>query len=167
MKGKLIFLLILVGFSFFCGFIVIAIGFGSIFPVINQVAAPIVCPNNTLKIVQDVTHYHPGETSWTATATCTDSATGKKKDVTFLLQVVAGLFYSLFPLGGISLFVSRLKKEKIPEENDDDEQDDAQVENRKKIKIENRLAKLKGLYDAGLISLEEYQKKKEKILEKL
>lgn len=179
-KGILGAALGLFAISFFCGFIVFAIGFGSLFPQMNQVARPFVCGDQTLEVKQYVSHYRPGETSWTIQAFCVTAA-GNKVDRTGWVQFTAGLIYSIVPF--IILVVlavrARLARDRQEEEYNqrrlaaraahpvrfpsDPQPEPAPVDGT----MEEKLEKLKRLRAADLISAEDYQRKKDEILKEL
>ncbi len=87
-------MLIILGSSLFCGFVVIAGGLGSFFPPLNQVAKPFVCGSDVMQVEQHVYSYKPGSTSYTITVYCVDGTTGAKKDVTNQAQSIIGLISS-------------------------------------------------------------------------
>lgn len=167
MKSTLYTVLAILGISLFCGVIVISIGFGSIFTELNQVSRPIVCGSNNLQVVQQVSHYRPGETSWTISAYCVDVETGVKKDVTLAVQLVTGVIYSLIPLAVIIGFM--IKNRTTPEETISTEKvvTARTAENNDLGSVEEKLEKLKELREADLITEADYQKKKDKILDNL
>jgi hypothetical protein len=171
MKAYLIFALILIGISLFCGIVVISIGIGSLFPQINQIAKPIVCGSDVMEVKQHVYHYRPGETSWTINAYCVDSTTGVKKDVTGLVQLVAGMIYSVIPL--ITLIILSI----IFRDKGDKTQNEyvsspglgsvQPYEHTESNGMKEKLEKLKQLRESNLITEEDYQKKKDEILSRM
>ncbi len=167
MKNTMIAVLTIVGISLFCGVIVISIGIGSVFPQLEQVAGPIVCGSHELQIAQHIRHYRPGETNWTISAYCVDGSTGEKRDVTNLVQLVAGAIYSLIPL--VVMIGLAIRYRNIPlETTSPSEVATARTIGRKDSgSIEERLEKLKELRESNLINEEDYQKKKDEILNDL
>jgi hypothetical protein len=106
MKNRLYAVLAILGVSLFIGVVVISVGVGSVIPQLNQVAGPIVCGKSNLEVVQHVDRFRPGETYYSISAYCVDDTTGDKKDVTNLVQLVAGAIYSVIPFVVItSLFI--------------------------------------------------------------
>ena len=97
-KNKTVIALIVLGTSLLCsffgGFGVVAGGLGSIFPVLDQVARPIVCGSDVMQAEQHVNTFRPGSTSYTITVYCVDDTTGVKQDVTGRAQAVLGLISS-------------------------------------------------------------------------
>jgi hypothetical protein len=179
-KENVVLALVLFAISFFCGFIVFAVGLGSLFPQMNQVARPFVCGDQEMEVKQYVSHYRPGETSWTIQAFCVTAA-GNKVDRTGWVQFTAGLIYSILPfiiLVGLAVR-AKLARDKQEEEYNqrrlaaraahpvrfpsDAQPEPAPVEGT----MEEKLEKLKRLREADLISAEDYQRKKDEILEEL
>ena len=108
MKDKIIPLLVVLAFSLFCGFVVIATGLGSLDSPLNRVAGPGVCGEDQPQIEKDSTAYIQGEQTHKVTAYCV-SESGDKKDVSVelmrrisQLQVVTG-FISALVIFGLSL----------------------------------------------------------------
>jgi hypothetical protein len=171
MKSYLLGALVMLGISLFCGVIVISIGFGSFFPQMNQVAKPIVCGSNDMQVVQHVYSYRPGETSWTVTAYCVDAVTGAKTDVTGLTQFAAGAIYSVVPLVVLILLNIRFRDKATNAPEGDSSQPEHVVEdpyeNKGSAGMAGKLEKLKELRESNLITEDDYQKKKNKILDNL
>lgn len=111
MKDKTIAILIVLGLSMFCGFIVIASGLGTLTSPLNQIAGPIVCGERQLTIEKDSSAYIQGGQTHKVTAYCVDEQTGQKQDVSFelnriitRLQFAAGLLSGLFIFGAAMVF---------------------------------------------------------------
>lgn len=161
------------GICLFVGVIIIAIGFGAALPFINRVAAPFSCPGKDLQLSTETYSYRPGDTTTTSTWLCVDKATGAQTDVSFQTVAIAGVIYSvvLFVIWTIrSLFVKPSPASSIPRP--------AQISGRAvsassahKANVSDsalgKLSELKQLYEANLITEQEYQQKKAEILEKL
>ena len=93
------------GVGLFFGYVVIAVGLGSVMPSLYKVATPIVCRDNqSLEVAQQRHSWRPGATMWTATIYIVDEATGKKEDRTSFVKLVAGSIY------GLGIFVLLLPK---------------------------------------------------------
>jgi hypothetical protein len=167
MKNIIIAVLTMVGISLFCGVIVIAIGIGSAFPQLDQIAGPIVCGNNELQIVQHVSHYQPGETNWTISAYCVDDKTSEKRDVTNLVQLVAGAIYSVISLIVVVGFAIKYRNISSETTNSSKAVTGQTIAHKDSGDAEERLEKLKELRGSNLISEEDYQKKKGEILNDL
>ena len=108
--------ILLLGLSFFFGYVVFAVGLGSFFPQLNLVAQPFVCGSDELQVDQDITQIRPGEKTFTVGSFCVDS-TGAKRDVTEPVRLVTGIIYSFPPLGVMIYFaIDAHKKRKLQEE---------------------------------------------------
>ena len=99
---KIIPLLIMLGFSLFCGFVGIANGLGTLTSPLNRAAGPMVCGDRQLEIEQDNSAYIQGEQTTRITAYCVDGQTGEKQDasnelfgVITKLQIATGILSSL------------------------------------------------------------------------
>jgi hypothetical protein len=176
-KTTLYALLGIFGISFFFGYVFFAIGMGSLFTELNQVARPFVCGAQPLEVEQYVNSYRPGETSWSVQAYCV-TETGEKVERTGWVQLVAGLIYSILPFIVLSVLAlramsARKKREQeypsllnVPASPSPSAWDFSQPEPASAL-MEEKLEKLKRLRDADLISAEDYQKKKDEILKNL
>lgn len=88
---------ILIGliFCIFMGVTGISLGFGTIYPPLNQVAKPFVCPDGEMSAQRSVTTVHAGKTVTEASWTCEDSS-GKKLPINkFMLTLYAGTIHGL------------------------------------------------------------------------
>lgn len=110
MKEKLIPVLIVFGFSMFCGIVVIAMGLGTVTSPLNRIGGPMVCGDQTLEIEKDSSAYIQGEQTHKVTASCVDKQSGVKRDVTVelngvitRLQIATGFFFSGFVLFALSM----------------------------------------------------------------
>ena len=84
------------GVGFFCGYVIIAVGLGSVCASLYKVAAPIVCSEDqSLEVVKHRHSWRPGATMWTATVYRVDRKTGRKTDCTTLAKLVSGAIYGL------------------------------------------------------------------------
>jgi hypothetical protein len=80
----------------FFGWTLIAVAGGSIYPPINYIAKPFVCPNGDLKFEQQGYRPSPGTTITTTTWVCTDSRSGTEKVIdVFALTLPAGIIDGL------------------------------------------------------------------------
>ena len=106
--------------SLFMGVTAISIGFGALFPPLNYVAAPFVCPGGTMSEVQEVYHPSPGSTVTTVTWYCTTGATGEKNELSMWpMSVASGLIYGLLLflviLLGMTLNAHRTSAKRVAE----------------------------------------------------
>jgi predicted PurR-regulated permease PerM len=113
MKDKIIPVLMVFGLSMFCGIVGIAIGIGSLFIPLNQIAGPMVCGDRQVKIEQSTRGYLPNEVFTTITAYCVNEQTGERQDVTSAvedittkLQITSGIIYSLIIFALSMLFLN-------------------------------------------------------------
>jgi len=171
MKDRMIGVLIVWGICMFCGFVGISDGLASIFPPLDQVAAPIICGNQSLIIDQHTSSYRPGETNFSITAHCFDS----KQDQTGPVQLVAGIIYSLVFL--VIMIVLNIRYSLTKKHSAADAGQAVPRPPRAKRtrpadanppeSIDEKLAKLKQLREANLITDEDFEKKKAEILQDL
>ncbi len=69
------------GVGFFVGYVIIAVGLGTVCPWLYKVATPIVCRDNqSLEVVQNRHSWRPGATMWTAKIYRVDPKTKRKED---------------------------------------------------------------------------------------
>ncbi len=165
-KSMLIILFIV---SLFCGIIIVAIGFGAAFPVINRVAAPFACNGKKLELETEAYSYQPGQQTTTIDWFCVDEKTGVKEGASFQVILAAGLIYSLVIFAA---FITRWLVVKRPGKNMTPSASmsalpPAAVFSRKNDGPESawkRLEELKRLRASDLISDQDYEKKKAEIL---
>lgn len=82
--------------SIFMGVTAIAIGFGALFPSMNQIAAPFVCPNGQMSYTEETSNPLPGTTYTQITWVCMDNQTGAKTELDiFPMTLYSGAFYGL------------------------------------------------------------------------
>jgi hypothetical protein len=80
----------------FMGVTAISIGVGAIFPPINYIAGPVVCPGGALSTQQQGYRVSPVESVTTITMYCNDRSTGTANEVGMLpVVLVAGPIYGL------------------------------------------------------------------------
>ena len=80
----------------FMGVTAISIGFGALFPSMNRIAKPFVCPGGTMDLVKQVYNPYPGTTITTITWYCTSGSTGVRTELgIFPMTLYAGIFYGL------------------------------------------------------------------------
>ena len=170
MKKAIVTGLSCLGISFFLGYVVVAVGIGSVCTSLYKVATPIVCQSNQyLQIAQDRHSWRPGATMWTARIYCVDPKTSRREDCTTLVKLVSGAIYGVgifvLLLLRISLKTARPVAERTP-----------RAANGKPVptndsapgrSIEEKLAELKQLHEANLITTLEYEQKKAEILREI
>src|SRR5436305_286274 len=82
--------------SVFFGITVFAIGIGALFPQINRISAPFVCPAGELDWEEATYRPSPGSTVTTITWVCADTRTGKKEVIEGVgPNLIAGTIYGL------------------------------------------------------------------------
>jgi len=164
MKLNLGMALMLLGVSMFCGIIIISIGFGAAFPVIDRVAAPFVCAGRELELEQQSYSYRPGEVTTTVTWYCTDEQTGAREDVSLQTALVSGVIYGavIFVVAVIWWLVANRPGQNPPHPAAPPSPKNAGSQGTLK-----KMMELKEMRDANLITEQEYEKKKAEILENL
>ena len=166
MKKAIVFLC----FSFFCGYVIIAVGIGSVYNPLYKVASPIVCgANEQLEVVQNSYAWRPGETMVTARISCVDPENNNKKDRTGLAKLVSGAIYGLGIFVLCLPLIWRKATRPVAEQTTGapaPEQAATQGDDPART-IDEKLAKLKQLLDSNLITAEEYEQKKAEILEEI
>lgn len=167
MRKAIVATLVGLGISFFCGYVIIAVGLGSVYTPLYKVAAPVICRDNQyLEVVQNRYSWRPGAVMWTATVYCVDPATGQKEDRTNLVKLVSGAIYGL----GIFVLLLPLMCRKTPRPAAErvpgapNREPSATAESAPVRSIDEKLAKLKQLHEANLITTREYEQKKAEIL---
>ena len=163
----------------FVGVIIISVGLGSVFPAIDRVARPFVCPNGEMKYVQRVYRPTPVETITTTSWFCVDERTGAETELgVFPLSMASGAVYGLVLFVAALIFMAvshrRLATnlELLAEKGGVASaellerlgvQDKPQVTGRAAA----RMKELQELREAGLISELEYAQKRAEILKEL
>lgn len=93
----------------FFGWTLIAIAAGSIYPPINNIAKPFVCPNGDMKFEQQGYRPSPGTTVTTTTWVCTNPRSGTEKVIDVMaLTIPAGIIDGLiifFPIMAVVALV--------------------------------------------------------------
>ncbi len=82
--------------SIFMGITAISIGFGAVFPSMNRVAGPFVCPHGKMELETQVYRPFPGKTITTLTWYCADHETGERTKLgIFPMSFYTGALYGL------------------------------------------------------------------------
>jgi hypothetical protein len=91
----LIWLLIFVWFIFM-GVTAVSYGFGALYPPLNKVAQPFVCPNGQMTVEGYTSHPQPGTTITQIYWYCVDRQSGAKTEIVGApMHVYAGVFYGV------------------------------------------------------------------------
>ena len=94
--------LLIIGFIWciFMGITVISIGIGSLYPQLNVIAGPFVCPYSQVQVESQPYQVSPVESGYTLTYYCVDNRTGSKTELDFWPKhLYAGSVY------GLALFI--------------------------------------------------------------
>jgi len=179
--------------SIFMGITVGSIGLGAMFPKLELLTGPVVCPRGKLDLKTQEYNPSPVETVTTFTWYCVDNTTGARQEVNmWSMALTAGPIYGLLLFGVILLWMvwrarrlgpssesagltelARGKRGRASDTWDDPElkelvQLDAQERRSgKRTNVDDRLAELKRLRDSGLITAQDYDRKKGDILSEL
>jgi len=82
--------------SIFMGITAISIGFGAVFPSMNRMAKPFVCPRGEMELETQTYRPYPGETITTRTWYCADQETGERTELgVFPMSLYSGVIYGL------------------------------------------------------------------------
>jgi hypothetical protein len=95
---------LIVGFiwSWFMGITFVSIGLGSIFPGLNRIAQPFVCPGGQMELNSQNYQVSPVESGSTLTWYCVDAQAGTKTELNFfMINFYAGSFYGLLIIAGM------------------------------------------------------------------
>lgn len=150
----------------FMGVTAISIGFGAIFPSMNRIAKPFICPNGKMDLEKQVYHPYPGNTITTLTWYCADEASGAKTELgIFPMSLYAGTFYGLLLFGVVvaGMLLTANRKPRRPQLNFAD----AYYKYEATENTLSRMKELKDLRAANLISDAEYTQKRVEILKSI
>jgi hypothetical protein len=150
----------------FMGITAISIGFGAVFPSMNRIAKPFICPGGRMELETQTYRPYPGNTITTLTWYCVDESTGAKTELgIFPMSLYAGTIYGwlLFGLIALGMLVNARRGGKTinagfttfshkPNFTED---------------ALSRMTELKKLHAANLISEKEYEEKRNEILKSL
>ncbi len=148
------------------GITAISIGFGALFPSMNRIAKPFVCPNGKMDLSKEVYNPYPGSTITTITWYCIDEASGNKAELgIFPISLYAGTFYGWL-LFGVVLIGMVLNAKRKPQSS---QKDFSYTPDSFKSSEDtmSRMKELKNLRAANLISETEYEQKRNEILKSL
>ncbi len=159
----------LLGTFFWCWFMgitAISIGLGAVFPSLNLVAKPLICPAGKMDLEKQVYNPYPGKVVTTITWYCTKEGSDTRTELgIFPMALYAGTFY------GILLFVvvvigMSLSASRTPRQPQYDLADTSSLLQSSED-ILARMKELKNLRAANLISEAEYEEKRKEILKSL
>ena len=86
----------------FMGITAISIGFGAIFPSMNLVAKPFVCPGGRMELEKQVYNPYPGNTITTLTWYCVEGTSGAKTELgIFPMALYSGTIYGWLLFGAV------------------------------------------------------------------
>ena len=158
----------------FMGVTAISIGFGALFPSMNLVAKPFVCPNGTMDLTKQVYRPYPGNTITTLTWYCVDENSGAKRELgIFPMSLYAGTIYGwlLFGLVFVVMKVNALRGPKTGTGYRHAPRpgifESSPYHPHISETVLTRMKELKDLRAADLISETEYQQKREELLKSL
>jgi hypothetical protein len=158
----------------FMGVTAISIGFGALFPSMNLVAKPFVCPSGKMDLTKEVYNPYPGNTITTITWYCVEEASGAKRELgIFPMSLYAGTIYGwlLFGLVAIGMMILANRRPKAGEEVHRAPVhalfESASYNPRASESTVARMKELKELRAANLISETEYEEKRAEILKGL
>jgi hypothetical protein len=164
MKINLTMIVILAGISLFIGFVIISVAVGAIFPSMHKLTAPLICKGE-VKVESIRYSYKPGQVGWDNHIYCIE-AQGNEKEITFPAIGLTGLFYSAI-LFVILLILGR-RGVSLPATFGTLATDVRRGKGGKKEgSAMERLAELKKMRDANLITEAEFERKKARIVEEL
>lgn len=104
MKNKFGALFLILIFSLFMGITGISIGFGAVFPSLNRVAGPFVCPQGEMQLETQTYNPYPGSTITTLTWYCADPTAGTRAELgIFPMSLYAGVIYGFGLFAAIML----------------------------------------------------------------
>jgi hypothetical protein len=160
MKINIVGLLILAGISLFIGFVIISVAVGAVFPSMHKLTAPLICKGEVE--VEVITYsYKPGQIGTDNHIYCIDGQ--GQREITWAAIGVTGLFYSAIIFVPLLIWARRIAT--LPANFGERARD---LKSRKKGgSAMERLAELKKMRDANLISQAEFETKKAKIMEDL
>ena len=101
--STVLWLIVILIWSLFMGVTAISMGFGSLFPSMNRIAGPFVCPRGHMEVNTQNYQVSPTESGSILTWYCVDEQSGAKTELNpFIINFYAGLIY------GLLLFVAVL-----------------------------------------------------------
>lgn len=175
----------------FMGVTAISIGLGALFPSLNLIAKPFVCPGGEMQVVSQYYQVSPVESVTTLTWYCVDAKTGAKTELgIFPMSLFAGVIYGLLlfvvVIIGMTIW-DNYQRPRLGIGDTDDSVEQAEGFRRQAEKFQeraeqfpnsagkarasgdvlSRMKELKELRAANMISEAEYEKKRAEILKDL
>lgn len=154
-----------------------SIGFGAIFPSMNRIAKPLVCPRGDMQLETQTYIPTPVETVTTLTWYCVDRTTGEKTKIgLFPMSLYAGIFYGLILFAliyfGIKIWGSRLDKNSASASPTPIKRTSVPAPHFGGAAADvgdalRRMKELQQLRDANLVSESEYEQKRAEVLKEL
>jgi hypothetical protein len=162
--GNLGSLLVVFLWSIFMGVTAVSIGFGALFPSMNRIAKPFVCADGNLEVKEHVYHPYPGRVTKTVQWFCVDPASGAARELSpFVLSFYAGPFYGLLIFAAVLYPWYRwtqrrsagwvVRGSSIPTRRSATAED-----------VPARMEALEQLHARGLVSEDEFERKRREIL---
>jgi hypothetical protein len=164
MKKKIRNLMIAFISCMFTGIVVISVGLGAAFPVLDRISAPIVCGEGKMELESKSYSGLPGQSATTVRWLCIDSQTGEKEYISFQTAVVSGILYGLifFILTIVYGFIPKPVKKR-----NEEVVSLTKIDRNAIIAIQQKMEDLRNLKKEGLITEEEYSAKKAELLQRL
>jgi len=168
--------------SIFMGVTAISIGVGAAYPPANFVAKPFVCPNGQMYFDQQVSNPLPGTTYTTITWYCTDPRSDSKTELDiFPMSLYAGVIYGLLLFVLVAAIWVWAKRKDLGLTGPDSSPASPRSAPARAIRRDHpeaqrpkpdgaamaRMAELKKLRAANMISEAEYEQKRAEILRDL
>lgn len=174
----------------FMGVTAISIGLGAIFPSMNLIAKPFVCPSGEMQLETQGYTVSPVESVTTLTWYCVDNTTGAKAELgIFPMSLYAGAIYGFLLFLVVYVIMQIWAKRSSPDKSSLEDamtgranraaelaeqirRTNLEFENRgtganASFDALNRMKQLKEMRDANLISESEYEQKRAEILKSM
>jgi hypothetical protein len=151
----------------FMGITAISIGFGAVFPSMNLIAKPFICPNGAMTLDKQGYNPYPGKVVTTITWYCVDKVSGAQKELgIFPMSLYAGTIYGvlLFIVVEIGMMLSANRKPTPVYAYSQGNAESIHEHLRSSEETLARMRELKDLRTSNLISEAEYEEKRAEIL---
>lgn len=171
MTNKQISLSLLFVWCIFMGITGISIGLGAVFPSVNRIARPFVCPRGEMQLETQEYNPSPVQTVTTLTWYCVDGVTGERVELElFPMSLYAGTIYGfllfLVILAGMKFILKRSfsRRPRVQDDKASRERGTGVDESKPAL---DRMKELQAMRAANLISEAEYEQKRVEILKSL